>query len=254
MTANSSHPLDPVKPGHIKIVRLAKEGKRVLRDLIGRHVQARLAAPREHWPEDLLARLILDMAPEHDYVLGDRKRLVQIVANLLNNAAKYTPDGGRIHVEASVAGPVIEIQVKSPTAVSNWIWGAFKMPGGRLHHHAIGAGVALIHAHDRGQTGGFGALYHIGAGGGQRLPFSNDRLEGFENRIADRLIAFDADARITRASFRGGCSCDWAASSSWAACRASSSACCHVLPAKSAPLRAHSRRRVRTRCSVDRTG
>ena len=30
------------------------------RDLfhLGRHVQARLAAPREHWPEDLLARLL----------------------------------------------------------------------------------------------------------------------------------------------------------------------------------------------------
>jgi signal transduction histidine kinase/ActR/RegA family two-component response regulator len=31
-------------------------------------------------------------------VAGDRTRLVQIVANLLNNAAKYTPQGGRIAV------------------------------------------------------------------------------------------------------------------------------------------------------------
>lgn len=35
-------------------------------------------------------------------------------------------------------GRVIEIQVKSPDARSNWIWGAFKMPGRVLHElHAI---------------------------------------------------------------------------------------------------------------------
>ncbi len=33
-------------------------------------------------------------------VTGDRKRLVQVMANLINNAAKYTPDGGEIMVSA----------------------------------------------------------------------------------------------------------------------------------------------------------
>ncbi len=35
-------------------------------------------------------------------------------------------------------GRVLEIQVKSPQATSNWIWGAFKMPGAVLHElHAL---------------------------------------------------------------------------------------------------------------------
>ncbi len=39
-------------------------------------------------------------------VLGDKARLVQVLSNLLNNAAKYTPEGLRIDVSAEVgAGP-----------------------------------------------------------------------------------------------------------------------------------------------------
>lgn len=35
----------------------------------------------------------------NDTVYGDRTRLVQVVGNLLGNASRYTPDGGRINVE-----------------------------------------------------------------------------------------------------------------------------------------------------------
>ncbi|NHZ63231.1 PAS domain-containing protein [Massilia sp. CCM 8694] len=41
-------------------------------------------------------KLCIHVPPEASTVLGDAKRLVQIVGNLLNNAAKYTPDGGKI--------------------------------------------------------------------------------------------------------------------------------------------------------------
>jgi signal transduction histidine kinase/DNA-binding response OmpR family regulator len=44
-------------------------------------------------------------------VLGDLTRLAQVFTNLLNNAAKYTPDGGRIRVELSRAGGQAVVRV-----------------------------------------------------------------------------------------------------------------------------------------------
>ncbi|WP_306397379.1 PAS domain-containing hybrid sensor histidine kinase/response regulator [Telluria beijingensis] len=46
--------------------------------------------------------LALRLPPPGTSVAGDRKRLVQVVANLLNNAAKYTPEGGRLEVGSSI--------------------------------------------------------------------------------------------------------------------------------------------------------
>ncbi len=44
-------------------------------------------------------------------VLGEKKRLVQVLANLLGNAARYTPNGGRIALRVSVSGDEVELTV-----------------------------------------------------------------------------------------------------------------------------------------------
>ena len=52
------------------------------------------------------------LGEQHPLVLGDHKRLVQVVVNLLNNAGKYTPPGGRIEVGMRVGAGEVEIEVR----------------------------------------------------------------------------------------------------------------------------------------------
>ncbi|MBD8530077.1 MULTISPECIES: ATP-binding protein [unclassified Massilia] len=56
-------------------------------------------------------RLALRLPPGCVTVMGDEKRLVQVVANLLNNAAKYTPEGGNIALAVEVHDGEVAIEV-----------------------------------------------------------------------------------------------------------------------------------------------
>jgi len=55
--------------------------------------------------------LSVQLPGEPGLVNGDPVRLAQVFANLLNNAAKYTPDGGRIELRMDVSGDAIEVAV-----------------------------------------------------------------------------------------------------------------------------------------------
>lgn len=56
--------------------------------------------------------LSLQVDPRPAVVLGDRVRLCQILVNLLNNAAKYTPQGGKINLNIAVDAQHVQIQIE----------------------------------------------------------------------------------------------------------------------------------------------
>lgn len=56
--------------------------------------------------------IVIELPTEPIYVDGDSARLTQVVANLLNNAAKYQDLEGRIELAVVHAGDVVELHVK----------------------------------------------------------------------------------------------------------------------------------------------
>ena len=51
-------------------------------------------------------RFVADIPPECDFVLADPSALRQILTNLVGNAIRYVPDGGRVEVTARCAGAI----------------------------------------------------------------------------------------------------------------------------------------------------
>jgi signal transduction histidine kinase len=56
--------------------------------------------------------LTLDLQPDLPQVQADRDRMTQVASNLLNNAVKYSPTGGRITVTTRADGPELRLDVR----------------------------------------------------------------------------------------------------------------------------------------------
>jgi len=92
--------------------------------------------------------LELQMPVEPLVLNGDRVRLVQVVTNLLNNAARYTPPKGRIKVCCERVGNEVELRVEdngngiSPELLPH-VFDAF-VQGNERHSVGLGLGLAIV--------------------------------------------------------------------------------------------------------------
>jgi CheY-like chemotaxis protein/nitrogen-specific signal transduction histidine kinase len=97
--------------------------------------------------------LTVSLPPEPIVVDADPVRLSQVLANLLNNAARYTPVGGQIWVTAACRGDAIVISVRDtgvgiPPALQDRVFEMFARAEHSVvrAHGGLGIGLALAKA------------------------------------------------------------------------------------------------------------
>jgi len=120
-------------------------------------------------------QLHTELPPQYPVVLGDHKRLVQIVANLLVNAAKYTPEGGEIVLALRATGERAEISVSDngvgiEAALLERVFDSFTQatPTPGRSEGGLGIGLALVRSLAE-LHGGTVSAHSAGLGQGSRF-------------------------------------------------------------------------------------
>ncbi|HEX3869282.1 MAG TPA: PAS domain S-box protein [Pirellulales bacterium] len=98
--------------------------------------------------EDHAHQLTVTVPPEPLFVNGDAVRLSQVFANLLNNAAKYTKNGGRITLSARREGATLVASVRDtgigiPNEMLSRIFDMFTQVDNVLRRAQDGLGIGL---------------------------------------------------------------------------------------------------------------
>ncbi|WP_338761350.1 ATP-binding protein [Massilia sp. METH4] len=175
-----------VKRGLVTIERTRLDLGRVVADAV-EQVRPLIVNRRHHLALRLPARRVT--------VSGDHKRLVQVLANLLSNAAKYTPQAGRITLAAEHTGAEVTVSVTDNgigmeasllPAVFDLFTQAHRTPD--RSQGGLGLGLALVKALVE-QHGGTVAVHSDGPGMGAcftvRLPALDEEHAGPEGPLAD---------------------------------------------------------------------
>jgi signal transduction histidine kinase len=99
--------------------------------------------------------LVVQAAAELPPVLADRDRLAQVLGNLIGNAVKFSPRGGRVRVTAARADGAVECRVTDsgpgidPAALPHVFDRFWQAPGAARRGHGLGLAIAraIVEAH-----------------------------------------------------------------------------------------------------------
>jgi signal transduction histidine kinase len=166
-------------------------------------------------------RLSLTLSAQAAQVYGDGTRLVQILTNLLNNASKYTPQGGAIELELTQDAAMVQIVVRDSgigidAALLPHVFDLF-VQGERSPDRSqggLGLGLALVKALVERHQGSVTAA-SAGSGAGSefslRLPLAQGVAPaqapsepggvGCERRMEILIVDDNADAAETLSMF-----------------------------------------------------
>jgi signal transduction histidine kinase/CheY-like chemotaxis protein len=202
-----------VTRGLITLELVTLDVKRIVSDAVE---QARplIEARRHHFT--------VHMPPESALVLGDQKRLVQVIANLLNNAAKYTPEGGNIALRMEVHDGQVKLAVADngigmPPELVNQAFELFAQAERTSDRSqgGLGIGLALVKSLVELHHGSVTA-HSAGAGKGSEfavclpriakldetpMPWQGDSIEASPNGLRVMVVDDNADAAHMLALF-----------------------------------------------------
>jgi len=133
--------LDVARISHGKITLKAERFE--LSDIVNNAIETSLPLIESRGQE-----LIISQAAPPQWIEGDRVRLAQVLSNLLNNAAKYTNEGGKITLSAMREGSDVIIEIRDTgigisSDILPHIFDLFTQADRSLAHSQGGLGLGL---------------------------------------------------------------------------------------------------------------
>jgi PAS domain S-box-containing protein len=129
--------LDRMESGQMTLHLETVDLDSIVRDVVERR---RASAPRH--------TLRLDVDPDLPRLLADRDKLTQVVVNLLDNAIKYSPDGGDVAVCVRVEGLQACVRIRDqgvgiPPEALDTIFDRYTRVESGAHRRILGTGLGL---------------------------------------------------------------------------------------------------------------
>jgi signal transduction histidine kinase len=157
--------ISEAEAGAMRLVRERLDVARVLQDTVALY---------EDLAEEKGLTLTLEPIPEGLDVHADHARLRQALANLVDNAVKYTPAGGAVTIAARADGANVVIEVRDtgpgiPVDQQPRIWERLYRGDAGRHERGLGLGLSLVKAVVEAHRGAAEVVSAPGAGSTFRL-------------------------------------------------------------------------------------